>query len=62
MPDRTKLLTIAVEACERDENTGICLGCGNTQEGVEPDARRYTCESCGQDKVFGAEEILVMLA
>lgn len=23
----------------------------------EPDARRYTCESCGEAKVYGAEEI-----
>lgn len=42
------------------ENPGICLACGNQQEGCEPDARQYTCEQCGAPQVYGAEEILVM--
>lgn len=43
------------ENCE-----GFCLACGKTQSGVEPDARRYTCESCGAPKVYGAEQLVVM--
>ena len=39
---------------------GFCLACGKTQSGVEPDARRYTCESCGSPKVYGAEELVLM--
>jgi Zn finger protein HypA/HybF involved in hydrogenase expression len=39
---------------------GYCLACGETQEGVEPDARRYKCESCGMDKVYGGEELVLM--
>ena len=31
-------------------------------DGCEPDARNYTCESCGEPKVFGAEELLLMNA
>jgi hypothetical protein len=27
---------------------------------VEPDARRYTCEGCGQPKVYGLEELVLM--
>ncbi|MHA2087326.1 MAG: hypothetical protein ACW972_03555 [Promethearchaeota archaeon] len=42
-------------------NPGICLSCGEDQEGCEPDARNYKCESCGLNRVFGAEEILFML-
>jgi len=39
---------------------GFCLGCGFTQSGVEPDARRYSCESCGEKLVFGFQELLFM--
>ena len=43
-----------------DDYIGICIRCGNEQEGVEPDARRYECESCGMRSVYGAEELLMM--
>ena len=38
--------------------TGICVACGSDQDGVEPDARAYKCESCGQRAVYGAQELL----
>ena len=41
-------------------NRGFCLACANEQDGVEPDARRDVCESCGAPKVYGAEEITLM--
>jgi CRISPR/Cas system-associated protein Cas10 (large subunit of type III CRISPR-Cas system) len=31
-------------------------------EGVEPDARKYECEVCGEPGVYGAEELLMVLA
>ena len=44
------------EACN-----GACLACGEIQYGgVEPDARQYECEFCGERKVYGLEELLVM--
>jgi hypothetical protein len=44
-----------------DDGIGFCLGCGEeTLGGVEPDARRYICEECGQPKVYGLEELLMM--
>ncbi len=43
-----------------EENEGFCLCCGEVHEGIEPDARRYTCEACGQDKVYGAAELVLM--
>jgi len=49
-----------MEACESDDNIGFCLACGEEAYGVEPDARHYKCESCGELRVFGAEEILIM--
>lgn len=49
-----------LDAVESGEYIGICLACGEEQEGVEPDARKYECESCGANKVYGAEELLMM--
>lgn len=44
-----------------DNCAGFCLACGDEQEsGVEPDARRYVCASCGAAKVYGAEELMLM--
>lgn len=55
-----------MEAVERHnttlDNPGFCLACGEEAEGVEPDARRYVCESCGEPRVYGADELLVMMA
>lgn len=43
-----------------ESNDGICLGCGEWScGGVEPDARGYECEVCGENKVMGAEEALI---
>ena len=53
-----------VEACKESMfglgNAGFCLACGADAEGVEPDARNYTCEECGEEEVHGAEEVLLM--
>ena len=44
-----------------DGTMGFCLACGAEGGAAwEPDARRYTCESCGQPKVYGAEELVIM--
>jgi ribosomal protein L37E len=48
-------------AAERGEYMGFCLACGDEAYDVEPDARKYECESCGANKVYGAEEILLMM-
>jgi len=44
------------------DNPGLCVACGHEQEGCEPDARRYECEACGERQVYGAEELVLMLA
>ena len=51
-----------MRAIESGESIGFCLACGQDQEGCEPDARGYTCESCGQPEVYGAEEVLLGMA
>lgn len=47
------------EAC--DAYQGFCTNCRRiTSDSVEPDAREYECESCGERTVYGAEEALFM--
>jgi hypothetical protein len=43
------------------DDPGICITCGKDADGVEPDAREYECEFCGEAAVYGAEELLVEL-
>ena len=58
-----KKITVAraMRAVKADGYLGFCLACGATAHGVESDARDYTCEECGQPKVYGAEEVLMMV-
>jgi len=49
-----------LEAVAADDNRGWCLHCGAEAYGVEPDARRYRCECCQANAVYGAEEILII--
>ena len=44
------------------DNPGFCVVCGEEADGCEPDARRYRCESCHNMSVYGAEELLMMIA
>lgn len=39
---------------------GKCLACGADAFNVEPDARKYDCECCGEKMVCGYEECLLM--
>ena len=50
-----KDLMLAIEL-----SNGFCLACGAENEGIEPDASKYTCTSCEAPKVYGAEELLLM--
>jgi hypothetical protein len=54
-----------LEMAERREtsldNPGVCLACGEEQEGCEPDARKYECEHCGEHKVYAPEELLMRI-
>lgn len=40
------------------DDPGFCIACGIEADGVEPDAREYECEACGERGVFGADEPL----
>ena len=64
MAKKQSVVTIeqVMEAIESGEYAGFCIACGEQADGVEPDARNYRCESCGERKVFGAEELLISMA
>ena len=56
-------VTEAVERAHTSlDNPGFCIICAAEAEGVEPDARKYGCESCGEPGVYGAEELLLHLS
>jgi predicted RNA-binding Zn-ribbon protein involved in translation (DUF1610 family) len=42
------------------DDAGLCIACGVEASNVEPDARQYVCETCGENKVYGLEELVVM--
>tara|TARA_R100000306_G_C4250210_1_gene80072 strand:+ start:89 stop:280 length:192 start_codon:yes stop_codon:yes gene_type:complete len=59
--DKDALIDIVVELVETGEDTsGVCTACHEIAYGVEPDAERYTCESCGEQTVYGAEQWLLL--
>ena len=52
---------LLLAAAQSDENIGFCIACGEEVYNVEPDAQEYECPSCGECKVYGAEELLIRL-
>ena len=61
MPQENSVtITIEEYLQYRVQYVGVCLGCGDTLECCEPDADGYPCESCGESKVQGADNLLMM--
>ncbi|MBM84699.1 MAG: hypothetical protein CMM47_01580 [Rhodospirillaceae bacterium] len=58
---RETIFQLAKDSLFGGTDDGICMTCGNVQSGVEPDARGYTCESCGESAVQGAEWAILSL-
>ena len=57
-----KLHQFLLEDIARADNemNGFCIACGHEQHGCEPDARKYECEACEENHVYGAQEIVLM--
>lgn len=53
-----------IELVKKDDDSGMCISCGAETDPweVEPDAENYLCDSCGEEQVFGAEALLLVLA
>ena len=58
----TKNRVFSIEEIEEadEDQEGFCTACGARRECCEPDAREYHCEDCGEDKVYGAQELVIM--
>ena len=60
-PPKPKRLFTLEQIEDADANgAGFCLACGHEQYGVEPDARKYSCEACSKNQVYGASELVFM--
>lgn len=44
-----------------DDDRGFCTACGADAWDVHPAARQLKCDRCGQDAVYGAEELFIYL-
>jgi hypothetical protein len=43
-----------------EDNAGVCIACGEIWfGGIEPDARKYKCNSCSAHAVYGISEALL---
>ena len=49
-----------LRAAECADAQSFCLECGDESDGVEPDARGYECDACGEPAVYGVDELLLM--
>ena len=61
-PTEAIIVVLSEEEYQESANNyaGYCLACGAEASGVEPDARRYECETCNAPRVYGTEELLMM--
>lgn len=58
---RTGLFFIMSESEFRrrsEASEGLCIACGGSMFGIEPDAERYTCEECLKPAGYGLECLL----
>ena len=61
MPDQRVFMFEEQEFLYASEDCqGRCIKCGDEAFGVEPDARKYKCESCEENGVYGLDELLMM--
>lgn len=56
------MIELTVEEYQQgdEEGEGRCLACGEVADCCEPDAREYTCDYCGEARVYGLGELLIM--
>lgn len=55
-----RMFKVTTEQMAMDRDMGYCIYCGEVAYGVEPDARKYECDACGEGGVYGLEELLMM--
>jgi hypothetical protein len=65
MPVPKSITVQRVEAAVKDsmfgtENLGFCLACGADHDACEPDAAKLECYECGEYRVMGAENVMLI--
>jgi len=58
--DLQEVMNAVEESWLNCTNPGFCIECGAERGGCEPDAENYECWDCGEMKVFGAEQLLLL--
>lgn len=53
-------LTEAQYHAESYDHAGYCTACRQLSYGHEPDSRRQECELCGEHRVYGLEEAVML--
>lgn len=41
-----------------NDGTGVCVNCGELQDGCEPAAHHIVCDECDKRTVYGVEAVL----
>jgi len=44
------------------EYIAFCIACGEEHWDIDPDAENYHCEHCEEFKVYGVEQLILLLA
>lgn len=57
--EKVKFNWYEIEELAGDGWWGVCTKCGAYIEGIEPDAEKDACECCGQNGVYGVEQLLM---
>lgn len=57
-----RIMPLAEQQMFGTDDTGVCLACGEERDGCEPDAENYECYACGQFRVMGVSELMIMIA
>ena len=55
-------LSRVIAAAKSGKFAGWCTKCGAKSYGVDPDAHGDECKNCKAKAVYGAEELVLMLA
>lgn len=57
-----RLLDAAERSMTSLDNPGFCIACGEDADSCEPDAERYLREACGARGVYGADQLIILIA
>lgn len=56
------MITMSLQRVQEADDSccGFCISCHHEQAGVEPDGEKYQCEECGERRVYGAAQCVLL--